>query len=302
MSQLAAPELALAELEAGVPAADLAARGTVARALRMGRTRIGLAIDGLIVLVAVVGPALAPHSSTQFVGAPFTGAGGNALFGTDNLGRDVLSRFLWGGRSVIVLALAAAILGVGAGTLIGLVAAYGRGKVDDLLMRSGDVLLAFPQIVLALLLLSMVGPHLWLVVAAVALGHAPQTARVIRGAALEVVERDYVRVAEMMGESRMRILARELLPNVSSPLLVELGLRLTYSIGLVAGIEFLGFGQQPPSADWGLMINENRVGLTGQPWGVVLPIVAIGLLTIGTNLTTDGLARAAIGIDRGESR
>lgn len=268
----------------------------------MGRTRIGLTIVGLIVLMAALGPALAPHSPTQFIGAPFASPGPHALFGTDNLGRDVLSRFLWGGRSVIFLALAATLLGVGAGTLIGLTAAYSRGRVDDLLMRPGDVVLAFPQIVLALLLLSMVGPHVWLVVVAVAIGHMPQTARVIRGAALDVVERDYVRVAEMLGESRMRIVTRQLLPNVSSPLMVEFGLRLTYSIGLIAGIEFLGFGLQPPTADWGLMINENRVGLIAQPWGVVLPILAIGLLTIGTNLVTDGLARAAIGIDRGEQR
>jgi peptide/nickel transport system permease protein len=253
----------------------------------------------VIVLVALLGPALAPHSPTEFVNAPFAHPTGSAPFGTDNLGRDVLSRFLWGGRSVISLALAAAFLGVVAGTAIGLIAAYGSRWIDDLLMRSADVLLAFPQIVLALLLLSMVGPHVWLVITAVALGHAPQTARVIRGAALDIVHRDYVRAAEMIGESRFRILMRQLLPNVSSPLMVEAGLRLTYSIGLIAGIEFLGFGLQPPSADWGLMINENRVGITGQPWGVALPILAIGLLTVGTNLITDGLARAAIGIDRG---
>jgi peptide/nickel transport system permease protein len=121
---------------------------------------------------------------------------------------------------------------------------------------------------------------------------------VTRGAALEVVERDFVKSAEALGESRWSILVGELLPNISSPLLVEFGLRLTYSIGLVAAVSFLGFGLQPPAADWGLMINENRVGLTIQPWPVVLPVIAVGLLTIGTNLITDGIARAAIGIGR----
>jgi peptide/nickel transport system permease protein len=122
----------------------------------------------------------------------------------------------------------------------------------------------------------------------------------MRGAGQQVVERDFVKAAEAVGEPRRRIIFGEVLPNVTSPLLVEIGLRLTYSIGLIAAISFLGFGLQPPSADWGLMINENRLAVTVQPWGVLLPVLAIALLTIGTNLVTDGVARAAIGIDRGE--
>jgi peptide/nickel transport system permease protein len=115
-----------------------------------------------------------------------------------------------------------------------------------------------------------------------------------------VVERDFVKAAEAVGEPRRRIIFGELLPNVTSPLLVEVGLRLTYSIGLIAALNFIGDGIQPPAADWGVMINENRLAVSVQPWGVVLPILAIALLTIGTNLLTDGFARAAIGIDRGE--
>src|SRR5204863_8144020 len=123
---------------------------------------------------------------------------------------------------------------------------------------------------------------------------------VMRGAGQEVVERDFIKAAEVVGEKRWRIVFGELLPNVTSPLLVEIGLRMTYSIGLVAAVSFLGFGLQPPTADWGLMITENRLSVTAQPWGVLLPVLAIALLTIGTNLVTDGIARAAIGIDRGE--
>jgi peptide/nickel transport system permease protein len=121
---------------------------------------------------------------------------------------------------------------------------------------------------------------------------------VTRGAALEVVERDFVQAAESLGETRRRILALEILPNITSPLMVEGSLRLTYSIGLIAALSFLGFGLQPPAADWGLMINENRQALTIQPWGVVLPVVAIALLTIGTSLIGDGVARASAGIER----
>ena len=130
-------------------------------------------------------------------------------------------------------------------------------------MRGNDVVLAFPQIILVLLAISALGPKLWLIVLIVGLTHAPRVARVIRGAAQEVVERDFVKAAEAVGEKRSRIIFGELLPNVTSPLLVEIGLRMTYSIGLVAAISFLGFGLQPPTADWGLMINENRLAIIG---------------------------------------
>lgn len=272
--------------------------GILRNALRLGRTKIGIAIVTILLLIALFGPLLAPHSPTEFIGVPNTSPSSDALFGTDALGRDVWSRFLNGGRSVLWMSAAATLLGVGLGVVIGLVAAYSRGWVDDVLMRASDVVLAFPQIILALLAVTALGPKLWLIVLVVAIGHVPRVARVIRGAAQEVVERDFVKAAEAVGEKRSRIVFGELLPNVTSPLLVELGLRMTYSIGLVAAISFLGFGLQPPTADWGLMINENRLSITVQAWSVLLPVLAIGLLTVGTNLVTDGIARAAIGIDR----
>ena len=271
--------------------------GILRNALRLGRTRIGVAIVALLVAVAVFGPLVAPHSPTEFVAIPNSGPSGDALFGADALGRDVLSRFLHGGLTVLWLAAAATVLGVVLGVVVGLIAAYARNWLDDVLMRGNDVVLAFPQIIFVLLAVSAIGPKLWLIVLTVGLTHAPRVARVMRGAAQEVVERDFIKAAEAVGEKRSRIVFGELLPNVTSPLLVELGLRMTYSIGLVAAISFLGFGLQPPTADWGLMINENRLSITVQPWAVVLPVLAIGLLTIGTNLITDGIARAAIGID-----
>jgi peptide/nickel transport system permease protein len=252
----------------------------------------------LLVGIALIGPLFAPHDPTEFVDAPYSDPTRNALLGTDNLGRDVLSRFLWGGRSILGLSAAATAIGLLLGISIGLVTAYSRGLVDDILMRAMDVILAFPSIVLALVAVATVGPKIWLLVLVVGITTMPRVARVTRGAALEIVERDYVHAAEAMGEPRWKMLAGEILPNVSSPLMVEASLRLTYSIGLIAGLSFLGFGLQPPRADWGLMINENRQGLTVQPWGVVAPVIAIALLTIGTSLIGDGLARAAAGIDR----
>lgn len=264
------------------------------------RSRIGLVIFLVMVLVALAGPLFAPHSPTQFVAAPNSPPSSEALFGGDNLGRDVWSRFLYGGRSVLGMSVAATIIGVALGLAVGLTAAYMSGIVDEVLMRISDVFMAFPQIVLALLLLTAFPSSVLLIVLIVGLSHAPRVARVIRGAAQQVVERDFVKAAEAVGEPRRRIIFGELLPNVTSPLMVEFGLRLTYSVGLIAAINFLGVGLQPPKADWGLMINENRLAVTVQPWGVLLPVLAIALLTIGSNLLTDGFARAAIGIDRGE--
>ncbi len=253
-----------------------------------------------MVLIAIFGPLIAPHPPTAFASAPNSPAGVNGLlFGSDSLGRDVWSRFLYGGRTVLGMSLAATIIGVGLGLSIGLAAAYFRGWVDEVLMRISDVFMAFPQIVLALLVIAAFGPSVPLIIVVVGISTAPRVARVIRGAGLQIVERDFVKSAEAVGEPRRRIIFGELLPNVTSPLMVELGLRLTYSIGVIAGLSFIGLGIQPPNADWGYMIYENRLAVTVQPWGVLLPVLAIALLTIGTNLLTDGFARAAIGIDRG---
>ncbi|HWF50466.1 MAG TPA: ABC transporter permease [Solirubrobacteraceae bacterium] len=251
-----------------------------------------------MVALVLLGPLFAPHSPSAFVGLPFAPPSGHVLLGTDFLGRDVLSRVLWGGRSILELSLAAAGLGLALGTAIGLIAAYSQGLLDSLLMRGMDVILAFPAIVFALLAVATVGPKLWLLVIAVGLSHTPRVARLVRGASLDVVNRDFVYAVQAMGEPTRKILLGEILPNIAGPLLVETSLRITFSISLVAALSFLGFGLQPPAADWGLMINENQTGLTIQPWAVVAPILCIALLTIGTSLIADGLARALAGIDR----
>src|SRR5205807_704489 len=160
-----------------------------------------------------------------------------------------------------------------------------------------DVILAFPQIMLALVALVTLGAQSWLLILAVGLTTMPRVARVVRGAAQPIVERDFVAAADALGVPRWRILFSEVLPNVMSPLMVETSLRLTYAIALVASLAFLGFTPNPTGADWGLMIFENRVALSVQPWGVMLPIIAIGLLTLGTGLIGDGIARAAAGIE-----
>lgn len=267
------------------------------RAARSPRGAIGLGLVALVALVAFAGPALAPHSPTAFITGPYSAPGHGAPLGGDELGRDVLSRVLDGGWVLLIMAAAATFAGVVAGAAAGIAAAYLQRWPDSLIMRAVDVLLAFPQLVFALMLVSIAGPKLWLIVVAVAVSHAPQVARVIRGAALDVAERDHVKAVEAWGVSPARVMTREILPNLVTPLMVEAGLRLTYSIIIIAGLSFLGFGIQPPAPNWGLMINENRVGLIQNPWAVVVPAILIALLTIGTNTFTDAVARVALGLE-----
>jgi peptide/nickel transport system permease protein len=271
---------------------------TIREAWHIGRTKWGVGIFLAILAIALIGPYVSPYSPTEFVGRPYSLPSSTAWLGTDYIGHDVLSRVLWGGRTVIYLSLAATVIGLGLGVPLGMIAGYARRAVDETIMRLLDVVLSFPSIVIALLFVSILGPKLWLIVLMVGISHAPRIARVTRAATLEVVQRDFIKSAEALGVARRKILAFEVLPNITSPLLVEFGLRLTYSIGIIAGLSFLGFGMQPPAADWGLMINENRIGITVQPWAVAVPVMLIGILTIGTNLIADGVGRALVGIER----
>jgi peptide/nickel transport system permease protein len=267
-------------------------------AARTPRGAIGLGLASFVVLVAVIGPFAAPSPPDALVTLAFGKPSGQFLLGGDFLGRDVLSRVLDGGWVLLIMAACATALGIIGGAAAGVSAAYLRGVSDGLIMRAVDVILSFPQLVFALLLLSLLGPKLWLITIAVGVSHAPQVARVLRSATLDLSERDFVKAAELQGLRPAKVMWKEILPNLISPLMVEAGLRLTYSIVLMAGLAFLGFGQPPPTANWGTMINENRDGLSLNPWAVVVPALLIALLTIGTNTFTDAFARVAIGVDR----
>jgi peptide/nickel transport system permease protein len=253
----------------------------------------GTALTASVLLLVAIGPFVAPNSPVDFVGAPFEPSSSYALLGTDIVGRDVLSRVLCGGTVILSLSAIATLCGVAAGGLLGIAAGYFRGPVDDGIMRLLDVLLAFPQTILALLFVSVLGSSFVLIAILVAAIHAPQVARVIRAAALRVSGEDFVMFARGIGASPLKIMAREIAPNVIGPLLVEAGLRFTYSIALIAGLSFLGLAQEPPAANWGLMVNENRIGLLQNPWPVVVPITLIAVLTVGINLLTDAYSRHA---------
>ncbi len=272
-------------------------RELVVRAMQLWRTRIGIALVVLVVGIAVVGPWVAPHGETQFVGPPSTRVVAGVLFGTDHLGQDVWSRFLLGGRSILLVALAATVGGVAVGAILGLFAAADHGRLDEWLMRTNDVVLSMPQFLLVLVALTTIGPTTWMITLAVAFTTVPRVARVIRGAAMPYAVSDFVAASEALGESRWSVARGDLLANVSGPLLVEANIRLTYSIGLIASLAFLGFASRVNGANWGLMVQENRAALAVQPWGVVLPTIALALLALGTGLIADALARTIARLD-----
>jgi peptide/nickel transport system permease protein len=253
--------------------------------------RVGLVLVAAVIAVALLGPLMSHGSSYDFVGVPFAPPSSTQPLGTDVLGRNALTRLLNGGYTILGLSAAATITGVSVGASLGIVAAYRGGWVDECIMRVLDVLLAFPQVILALVVLSILGSALPLIILVVAATHAPQVARVARAATLRTKDEDYVRFAEMIGVPKLRIICVELLPNIATPLAVEFGLRLTFSIALIAGLNFIGMGLQPPAPDWGLMINENRIGVVTNPWPIAVPVILISVLTIGINLTIDSWLR-----------
>lgn len=265
------------------------------RAGKQKRFVFGFTLTLLIVAFVIVAPFFAPYGENQTAGAPYAKDG---LLGTDYLGQDVLSRVMYGGLGVLVIAVLATLLGMVLGILIGVVAAYAGGWWDEVIMRLNDVLLAFPQILLALVVLTALqSPDPWIIVVLVGVSHAPRVARVARGVALGIVSRDFVVAAEALGEKRTRVILAEVLPNMTGPLLAEAGLRLTYSIAIVAGLGFLGFASDPGAANWGQMIYENRLGLATQPWAVIAPVLMIGIFTVATNLMADGIAQVTQGGD-----
>lgn len=267
----------------------------------MRRAKIGVAITGLICLTALLGPLFAPFTATEFVDMPNTLNIPGALFGTDYLGQDVWSRFLMGGRSILFLGAMSTSIGVLLGAMLGVIAAYVKGATNSIIMRTFDIVIAFPGILWALLLLSMLGTSNLLIILAIVISTVPRVGRIIYGAAVAVVEKDFVSAATAVGESRMRIVFREVLPNVTSTLLVEANLRFTYSIGGIASLAFLGFTSDPTGANWGTMVQENSSAIILQPWGTILPVIAIALLTIGTGLIGDAFSRVSAGIDRGRN-
>ncbi|MYS86919.1 ABC transporter permease [Embleya scabrispora] len=251
---------------------------------------------GLVLLVATAGAALVgpffAGSPDRSVAPPFSPPDGDAPLGTDFLGRDVLARLLTGGESVLLYAGLATLVAYAVGITVGLAAGYLRSWPDPLLMRSVDVLLSFPSLVFILLFATAFGRGIGAVVMATAVIQLPAIARIIRTATLTQSARGYVEAAVLRGESSSSVLRREILPNITRTLSADVGLRFTWSVLLIASVNFLGLGLQPPNADWGLMVSENRAGMSValNPWAVLAPALMLGLLTVAINLLGDAMS------------
>jgi peptide/nickel transport system permease protein len=242
------------------------------------------------VLTAILGQRITPYDPFNDFSLGHQPPGPEHLFGTDRLGRDVLSRVMVGSRDVLIVAPMAALLGVGAGTLLGLIMGFYRGIVDDILSRLVEAFLALPVILVALLTLVVLGPSPAVVVAVVGILFTPIVARTVRSAVLSERQLDYVTAARLRGESGLFILSREIFPNVLGPTVVELTVRFGYAIFTVATLSFLGVGIQPPSPDWGLAVSEEYTNMiSGIWWPTLFPALAIASTVIAVNLIADSL-------------
>ncbi len=253
---------------------------------------LGLLIVSLFFLMALFGPMLAPYEYDELIrGAARQPPSADYLFGTDKLGRDVFSRVLWGAREIITLPGIATALAVMLGASLGLLLGYVGGWLDEIVSRILDSLLAIPALLLALVMLGTIGTSSVGIVIVIVLLYLPIVTRVIRSATLNIRSSGYIEAARLRGESTFYILFREILPGVLPALTVEAALRFSYAIFLTASLGFLGLGVQPPSPDWGRMVNEAREGYARTPWALWFPAGAIAMLVIGVNLLADGLRR-----------
>ncbi|MGY6635461.1 MAG: ABC transporter permease [Alkalilacustris sp.] len=251
--------------------------------------KIGLVITLSIVVLAVLAPWIAPHPwDTIAIDSRFLAPSATHWLGTDEFGRDVLSRLLMGARLSLGLGISATVVSLAIGVPIGLAAGYFGGRTDEVLMRLCDVLMAVPPIMMGLLVLAVTPPALWKVALVVGFVYIPPIARLARSVTLSLTREDFIQAARARYESHAYILFREILPNAWPPLIVEASLRVTYAILLGSALSFLGLGAQPPSSDWGLMIAEARSFLDRAPWVALAPAGALCLLVIGVNLLGDG--------------
>lgn len=274
--------------------ARIARREQLRLVLRSKTFIAGALIVGFWIFCAAFGRAVAPYSpfETEIL-AKLEAPSGEHWFGTDNLGRDVFARVLAGARDILVVSVAATLLGTVLGTTLGLVTGYFRGLVDDVISRIVDAFLALPVVVLGLLVLVAVEPSKLTVILVIGVVFAPIIARTVRAAVLAERELEYVEAARLRNERAPYIMFGEILPNVLAPVLVEFTVRVGYAIFAIATLSFLGVGIQPPAPDWGVQVFEHYAFLNQRDWWPTLfPAAAIASLVVGVNLVADGLTHA----------
>jgi peptide/nickel transport system permease protein len=256
----------------------------------------GLLMILIYILVALLAPAIAPFSETEIVGREYQPWDEVHLLGTDNLGRDMLSRLIYGARNTVGIAFATTALAFILGSVLGLLAAVVGGWLDQLLSRTVDVLMAIPALIFALLLLTIVGTSIINMILVIAVIDATRVFRLARAVAMNIVVMDYVEAAKLRGEGLWRLITREILPNALAPLVAEFGLRFCFVFLTISALSFLGLGIQPPTADWGSMVRDNATLISFGDITPLLPAGAIALLTVSVNFVVDWQLHRASGL------
>ena len=281
-----------------IVAAETPIRGTPLATLDLLKRNRGVVVGLLLVaalfLVALLSPLISPHNPTAVApdDAYLPPLSPGHVLGTDELGRDLLSRVLWGARISLPVALVAVLVGLVGGGLIGLVSGYAGGVTDLLLMRLVDALLAFPALILAIALVAALGPSLVNAMVAIGVVAVPVYARLIRGVVLQLKRLDFVVATRSIGASPLRIVVRHLIPNLMNPVLVQVSLSAGFAILAEATLSFLGLGAQPPTPDWGQMITIGRTFLPNDPWLAIVPGACISITVYSFNLLGDSLRDA----------
>lgn len=258
--------------------------------------RIGALVILLYAFIAIFAPWLAPYPEQQVVGAEFEQWSGQFLLGTDNLGRDMLSRLIYGARNTIGIAFATTLLAFFLGGVLGLIAATVGGWLDQLMSRFVDILMAIPQLIFALLLLSVFGISVFNLIVIIAVLDSTRIFRLTRAVAMNVVVMEFVEAAKLRGENMGWIIRREILPNITTPLISEFGLRFCFVFLSISALSFLGLGLQPPTADWGSMVRDTASLISFGDITPLLPAGAIAMLTIAVNFVVDWLLHRASGL------
>jgi len=262
---------------------------------------LGLSVIGFVGFVTLIGPFIVPHDPTQINGGHINeGPSARFLLGTDPLGRDLLSRVILGGQTSLRLGFSAVGLALAMGVPIGLSAGYFRGRLDELLMRTMDILMSIPALLLGLLILSALPPNLTNTIIAIGVVYTPRIARVVRSTTLEISNEEYIEAAKAQDEPTSYILFGEILPNAAAPILIEGSIRVGFAILIGASLSFLGLGTQPPSPDWGYMINQARDHMFQNPWYLLWPSIALSLTVFSVNMLGDGLRDVLDTRSRGE--
>ena len=258
--------------------------------------KFGMLVVLIYSIVAIFAPFIAPYGEREILGRAFELWSDKYLLGTDNLGRDMLSRMIFGARNTIGLALSITIIAFLLGSLTGMIAAALGGWVDQILSRIVDVLMSIPSLIFALLILSIFGTSVSYLIATITVIDATRVFRLARATAMNVVVMDYVEVARVRGEKLDWVIRKEILPNITAPLLAEFGLRFCFVFLFISALSFLGLGLQPPAADWGSMVRDNASLITFEDITPLLPAGAIALLTVAINFIVDWMLHKSSGL------